>query len=302
MKPVVSLVVLLAWRAALPAQTAFPGLRLAGIVNVPPLEKSVIIVSQSTRGLPRNAVELHERERYEEVEILRIHPERGAVEVRVYSSERPIRPGSSATNLLLSMPVESNAVATPPPPLWLNGAPDSTALYLYSQFANRTILRHPLLRTSTINLRLLVTNPAEAATALAQALASNNVAVILDGEKFVMAVPRSYADLVHPRSSAIKPAARPAGEAEASFSAGTMRLSGAQLRVMARFYAELLGRTIVDTDWFRPISVIPVFFVNQTPLNRTEMLYAFETILEWNGVRLESEGDLLIKPVPLGSK
>ena len=185
----------------------------------------------------------------------------------------------------------------------LQDAPFVAVLELYAQLSQRTLLRHPALRPTPINLRYAVTNAMEAALALEQSLASNHVALVLDGVRFVRVVPEAYAERERASVSATKPAGDSFGPP--FFKTGEMVFTGAELGMLARsYYAGFQNRQLVDVDaaWFQSAAKFPVFLSNQTPLNRVELIHAFDIIFAWQGVKFELVGDKFIKPVPLRSK
>ena len=157
------------------------------------------------------------------------------------------------------------------------------------------MLRHPLLPAITLTLRASPTNSHECAKLLVATLATNGIAVIADGEKFALVVPKSYVPYVQVRSAEIKPPAQGAGASE-TFPAVAIVMDGADLTTVAGLYAEMRGRKINPADWAREIPRPNFFFKNQTPLTKAEVLYAYDTLFEWCGLKMVTDGDDFLKP------
>ena len=69
-----------------------------------------------------------------------------------------------------------------------------------TSFTNRSLLRWPHLPASSFNLRAPAKDAAGAAQVLEKALVAEGLAIIPDGEKFLMIVPKSEAGRVKPHA------------------------------------------------------------------------------------------------------
>ena len=169
----------------------------------------------------------------------------------------------------------------------------------YAGCSGRTLLIHPLLPAMTITLRATATNNAECAKVLAAAFAKNGIAVIADGDKFALVVPKSYVSSVHARSAEIKPTPDDA-DVKNTIPAGAVVFINLDFAQVAVFYADWRGRKASFSDWRMPSPLIS--FKNQTALTKSELIYALDTLFEWNGVKLVPDGDKFLKPVPFRLK
>jgi hypothetical protein len=172
-------------------------------------------------------------------------------------------------------------------------------LQLFASFTNRSLLRWPYLPASPFSLRAPAKDEAGAARILEQALVAEGFSIIRDGEKFLMIVPKSKAGRVNPhapRANAstgsgtnIQAAAPGSGGSEEGLIApGMIDFRGADARQVVDIYAYMLGRTFDAGDSPHLNGVIS--FRTQTRLTKEEALYAIETMLRWNGIKLVPEG------------
>jgi hypothetical protein len=194
---------------------------------------------------------------------------------------------------------ETNRPASDAPEINLPAARLNLVLDLYAEASGRTLLLHPLLPAMTITLRAKATNNAQCAKVLAAAFATNGIAVIADGGKFALVVPKSYVSSVHANSAEIKPTPDDA-EAGNTIPAGSVVFINMEFAQVAVFYADWRGRKANFSDWRMPSPLIS--FKNQTALTKSELIYALDTLFEWNGVELVPDGDKFLKPVPLAPK
>ena len=187
---------------------------------------------------------------------------------------------------LVRLPAQTNPPAGAT--LDFNNAELNQVLNIYAEVSGRTLLRHPALAARPFALHVSATNRAELAALLEKLLADQNISVIPDGEKFAIVVQKPLASQVHARA--------PKATSGASISAGEVNFMGADLRLVAAIYADLLDKKLDGTNW-QEIGFAPVFqFRNQTPLAKNELIYALETQFEWSGIRFVPAGDGFIKP------
>lgn len=190
----------------------------------------------------------------------------------------------------------SNSIANPPSPGFvLNNAPLSTVLRLYAEFTGRTVLRPASLPGAPLSLVASTTKAADGAAAIEKALRSQGIATVADGDKFVMVIPEAQLSSVRPRSSQLKVATP-----TELIPAGTINFTGANSEAVARIYAELTGRKFDAATSARLNGMVNL--QTQTPLSKTECLYALDTLFEWQGIKMVPVGEDLIKAVPIPGK
>lgn len=108
-----------------------------------------------------------------------------------------------------------------------------------------------------------------------------------------------------PAPGAAKPAATPsttpapvaAVAEEVMFAPKTISYTGAELGQVLQKYAELIGRNLLRAPTAEQALKTPIFFVNQTPLTRTEAMQAYQVVLAMNGVSLVEVGEKFLKVV-----
>jgi len=262
--------------------------RLEGIVNLP--ERKCALLDLKGFGSPSRFTLLSEGERAGDVEVLHINADQENAELRVRE-----------TNFVLSLFDGRSASSTGTNIMVLTNAALTSVLELYARCSSRSLLQYPALPNHVVQVRAAPTNQAEAAVVLEQALAAQGITIIPDGEKFALVVPKKAASYVRARSAEIKPSAQAASGAE-SFPTGAVIFVGADFTTVAMMYAELSGRKTDPANWSRDIPRPNFFFKNQTALTKSELLYAYDTLLEWCGLKMVPDGDEFLKPVQISGK
>jgi len=260
--------------------------RLAGIVNLPEQKLALLFTDPKSSSSNWGWVLLSELQSQEGIEVRRITPETGAVELLF---------GGTNVQLTVSPPGGGNLVPISGGGLVLVKAGIDPVLDLYGLFKNRTLLRSPRLPATTFTLAALATNRVQAGLVLEKALAGKGIVTIPDGDKFLMVVPESEASTVKPRSSEIKTSRGDESKPEL-IPVGNIRFTKVDLRQVAQVYAALIGRKLDLTQGFtRETGFIK--FHNQTPLSKEESVYALDTLFSWQGVKVEPVGDDLARIV-----
>lgn len=275
---------------SLAAQTSPAPATLTGIVDLPGYKCATLSVAGTRPNWPRTELILREGERVASVELLHILPERGAVELRVGGSNLMTVSLSNATNTSAGVPAIAFA-----------GASLKSAMEVYSELANRSLLRSPLLPDQGLTFRVLAGDRAEAARILAAAFLTNGIAVIPDGDKFALVLRKEDVGFFPARSGEIKPTAADALDLE-QIPAGSVNFMGADVWAAATGYARFSGREIDPANWSRDIPNPSFFFRNQAPLTTPEMRYAFERLFELCGLKMVPDGEKFLKPVRLVPK
>jgi RNA polymerase sigma factor (sigma-70 family) len=171
------------------------------------------------------------------------------------------------------------------PNVRLQDANFRSVLRIFSELANRTVLPHPRLAYKPVSLTAFAPDRAAFVEGLKSVLNENHVTTLADGDKFEWVVPE---DVVHslPKRSA-PPASATMNAPGDSVPAGMTQFVNTPLDPVLEIYAQLIGRKQVGDSWpGRQFNLI-----NQTPLTREELRYAFETLLAWQGLKVELVGD-----------
>jgi hypothetical protein len=260
--------------------------RLTGIVNLPD-QKAALLGFNPPGSSPRSLV-LRESERDGEIEVIRISPVTGSVE---------LWPGWTNAPITVSLPRHGSHVETLTGSLEFVGAEIDPVLSLYAECKGRTLLRWPRLPATSFTLAASTTNQAQAALVLEKALAEKGIATILDGDKFLMVVPESEATAVKPRSAQIKISTSDGIKPE-RIPVGVIYFSNTDLSQVAQIYAELIGCKLDQTQPL-PRPTLPIKFRNQTPLCKAECVYALDTLFYWQGVKVVTVGNGSAMLVPI---
>ena len=272
-------------KSAAPA-ASLPTLILTGIVNLPGQRCAVLEQPASPRSWDRQLI-LGEGQRQENIAVNGIHLASGSVHLLRFATNAATVRFSSTTN----------------PPAFgvvLEHCNLTSVLNLYAGFRDRTILRSPLVEDVPLSLVAATTNVADAAAAIEKALNAQGIAAILDGDKFAMVVPQAEAAKAKPRLAQIKVPASNVREREL-MPAGTINFPQANLINVVQIYAELAGRKL-DGSEKTFLDGPQIRLKSQTDLSKEEVLYALDTLFEWQGFRMvPGDGDS-IKAVAIPEK
>ena len=256
--------------------------RLAGIVDVEDVRLAIIQPSSP----PRSEVALREGQREGNLEVFAIDSTNRSVTATVFTNHQ-------RSVLVLTAATLTNHSA---PGIVLEEVRLQTVLNLFAEFSDRTILQYPGLLDVRFSLASAVTNRAEAAQILKSALSEKRIAVVPDGPKFLQIVPEEMVSGLKPRAAelAITNTASPTTEL---IPQGSIVFTAATLPNVLAIYAEFMGGKLD-----RAIPLLRdgrVIFKMQNALTRQEVLYAFETLLDWQGVKLVPAGDGTFKAIPI---
>lgn len=165
------------------------------------------------------------------------------------------------------------------------------ALMLYGEVSGRNLLRHPALAGAVFVLNNTSTNRNEIIQHVEAALAEKEIIVIPDGGKFVLVGPKSQRAQLIPGSTNV-----PALTTKL-YPKGTVLFVNGGIWQLMTVHAELLGKKL---DWSDSLpQTPPIFFKQATELTKEELLYAFETLARWQGLKLVPVGDDAVKPAPI---
>ncbi len=250
---------------------------LTGIINVPGYKAAIF---ERAARFNRSFV-LKEQERFEGTEISEINPHTLKVSARIE--------GASGTTVL-GFKTNYPSVNKSDYGLVLENASLDPVMRIYSEISKRTILRPAAMPALLISASVPGTDTKEVVEALEKALAEKGIVTIPDGDKFVMVVPKAMAGKAKAGSKEIK-SSGPKGSAVIA-QAKEINFMAATSDQAIAIYAEFVGRKLDRSEGLPPSRIIS--FQNVTPLTRDEVLYAFDTLLDWSGIKLvPGEGDLL---------
>jgi hypothetical protein len=266
--------------------------RLAGIVSLANRPCVVLEVAGPGHASARCTI-LSEGQADDGVEVTKIAPDKGSVEVLWQATNNATLRLNNATNL-------------PVPGIVLEDADINPVLALFAQLTHRTMLRWPSLPATPFNLRASVKDQAGAARLLTQALVAKDLSIILDGEKFLMIVPNSKATVVKPHAPSAKlstssgtkaqPTAPGSGAREQEVLApGMLDFRQADVCQAADVYAAMVGRKLDLSE--RPYVGGTISVRTETSITLEEAIYALDTLLRWSGIKMVPVGDDQIKAV-----
>lgn len=209
-----------------------------------------------------------------------------------------IKADANDTNILRTykLPAGTNQ---PTASLVLRDTDIGQVLGLYAQFTDRTVLRSPRIQRVSLTIETSATNRTELAHLIEKALAEKEIVTIPDGDKFVMVVPQAEASTVKPRSAEIS-ALPPNSPQRQLIPLGTINFN-ADVREVAAIYAGLLGGEL-DRSESTLLYGPQIRLRTQTPLNKEEVLYALETLFQWQGIKLVPTGTNLFRAVSIREK
>lgn len=289
----------------LPAQLTSPVLRLAGLINLPTMKRAVLDIAQNSSA-QASQVMLAEEQREANLEVREIHAENGTVTLNVQGTESPV------TLSLSDLPSRAERSS---PGLALENSDLNIVLRLYQDFVGRTVLQSPFLPATTFTLKASVANQHEAALVLERAFAEKEIVTIADGSKFILVVPKSQAATATTHSSQIvssasnspasinptdspKALALPSNQASDLIPAGLIDFRGVEVRDVLKMYAELIGSNFDRRQALPPGNNKPVVLCSQTPLTKAELIYALDTLLSWQDIKVVPSSGGLVKAVP----
>ena len=267
-------------------QDTRPGPRLMGIIEVENL-KLAVLEDMSPPSQTGREILLEEGQRDGGIELVEIHSAKGTVTAKVAGESDDRVLGFTNQNHFADGSFGS---------LVLEDVGIQTVLQLFGEFSGRTLLQHPGLPALKFTITSSVTNRTAAAQVLQSALVEKQIAVVLDGEKFALIAPKAQASTLKPRSSQIQAASLKPSGAEL-IPKGSVVFMGARTAQVLGIYVELRGDKL-DRDAPLPPKVLDLVYLRMgTALSKEELLYALETLIGWNGIKVVPSGNGLVKAV-----
>ncbi len=167
---------------------------------------------------------------------------------------------------------------------------------LYSKIEGRTALQHPLLKRDSISLTVIAKGDENLADVFEQLFKREAIAVIPDGEKFVMVVPNAITNRIRLRAKEIEQRLGAGSANEEILPPGSIKFLRVDMRQALMVFAELTGRKLSNPDQVPPREI---HFLTVSALSRSEVVYALETLFAWNGIQIVPVGSDTFKVVSL---
>jgi RNA polymerase sigma factor (sigma-70 family) len=266
--------------------------RIVGLVNLPDFKSALIEIHH--RSLDRSNAQpflvrrvLKEGQTLEdpsvkgvnvEIELLRVDSDYGNVLVRENHQERIYE---------LEFPDSANLRSGGPlPPVTLPGLDFNFVLDLYGELIDRTILCHPAIKRSPVVITAAAQNKAWAAKTLERELNGRGAIVVIETDTFALLIPPDQA------KATLRKPARKTGPSAENLPRGSIYLENVSLTQALVLYGELTNRKLIQT---KPIPPGTLSFRNQTPLSKLEVIYAFDTLLGWQGPQITLIGERYFK-------
>ncbi len=269
---------------ALHAQSRSGDPRLKGIVDFPGLRRAILEVPTPLRFGPEQLLMAVGEDIYG-LDVVWIHPEEGKAQIHFHGETR-----------VLSLSEQIDPTRNEFPGIVLEGAGIVPVIRLYGKLLQRTILQFHSLPIQTLSLRTSATNLAHAAVALDQALAKQGLMSLPDGEKFLLLVPKSQARIAKPPSPKAGAPANAPPQTEV-IGPGLIDFSGVDVNQVLMIYTQYLGKKLDPSQPLLQAVCQPVFLLTETSLMREEVIYAFETLLGWQNIKLVPSADGTVKAV-----
>jgi hypothetical protein len=270
--------------ADLTTSAADADIRLTGIVSLPGLKQALLQDSKH----PGDYL-LGEGERERDMEVTAISPADLTVTLNLHTNR----------NLKLSIEGATNEVSGQPPTILFQKASIHPVILIFQQLCNCTLLQHPQTPDFPFTFLSTATNPIDALHDFQNAFTNKGIVLIPDGDKFVIMGPTSAASMLIPRSAQASSAeTSPSAQstnaeihAQDLLPGGVLDFRGADFNQVFNLYAMLIGRNIDRTHRFQ-VPVHGDFFIHtQTPVSKTEAVYAIGTLINWRGVNVVTQSD-----------
>jgi RNA polymerase sigma factor (sigma-70 family) len=169
-------------------------------------------------------------------------------------------------------------------------------LEFYGGVLGRTVLCHPMVKRFPFSVAAEAEDRAAAIAVLESALrVEAKAATILDGDKFALVVP---IDLVKSVSATVEQTAYPASTNNI-VPVGTINLGKVALQSVLPLYGELIGRKWIQNRASPSWGAIS--FHGRTPLTKAEVVYAFDILFGWQGLKVVLVGEDSFKVIAVKS-
>jgi hypothetical protein len=153
-----------------------------------------------------------------------------------------------------------------------------------------------------ISLRSAAADKSDAGKALAEAFQQQGIALVFEGEKFVIVAPEGQTNRLKQLSDEILANISKDGGSWTNagvIRAGAIKFTNASAGQVLDIYAAYSGRRFANQDKADPGTMMRMItFSNSTPLTRAEAGYALEMMLARNGIRIVRNEDGSFNAVP----
>jgi hypothetical protein len=261
---------------------------LRGIINLPELQGALLEVNHTLWPSPITVTRLVKAgESFEDQTIKGAHVQFEVLEINVGTEKIKLRENGKETVYGLegtnTSAAPSDNAPSSKPGVHLQNARFQDVLDLYSDLKNRTVLLHPTITWSPFSLQAVAQNKLAIADMLEKAFLDKGISTIIDGEKFSLLVPTSIKAAAVPHSSDLD---------TNSVTFGSSLIHN-PLNAIVRVYDHLLGRTRSGNPYLPG----PAIYLYTKQLSKAEMLYACDTLLDWNGFKVVLIGDKMYEIV-----
>ena len=240
--------------------------KLVGIVKVG--DKQVALLEKN-RG---QQILITAGQREENLELLRIQPDTGAVEVRIAPDTKPQLLKLSAAGCLTN-PTAQGFV--------LESVEIRAFTKLLGEFSERTILLYPSLVGEKFSVNSSVSDRTNGVQVLKDALEKKQIALVPDGDRFLWVMPQAQLSKFTPRAAQLPKTNT------MMVPSGSIVFEAAHLLSVLTIYADYRGSSLDQNSLLSgPDFRKDVFLIMQTPLTKEECLYAMETVIGWHGIKL----------------
>ena len=264
--------------------------RLAGIINFPNHQAAILEkVAFSGRYFVLNPNESHDG-----IQLAKILPDQGTVRLWVNGRNTMVtlkldgglvQPRNTSFREFLRHLLNSGGDRYS---LALDRANTDLVLFLHAQLTGRTLLRSPRIPTSSFSLNATATTPALIVRTMQDALAEKGVAIVPDGDKFLLATLSAEISLTRPCSVKIKTLTG-FDKYRERFPGGVfINLPNAELNQAASLYTALTGRVLCSAEGLPSNRLITL--TTQSALSLEEGAYALETLFSWHGLQIVPVG------------
>lgn len=172
-------------------------------------------------------------------------------------------------------------MADKPATIRLEDAKLHPLIYLYGDAKGRTVLEHPEVERTGFTFTANPHGKSEATKAFEGLFASQKIAAIPDGDKFVLLVPYAFTNRVMARSEQLDepgPVMQPL----------SINLQGVPLHLVLHIYGEYVNHPIKNSqNALRD----PIYLVQQNSLSKGQICYAMETLFSWHDIRMVTNKD-----------
>ncbi len=156
---------------------------------------------------------------------------------------------------------------------------------LYAELMNRSILCHPGLNSIPVFAVAEARDRTEAVQALSNILlGKTQTATIMDGESFAVLTQSNQVKSVSEALEKI-PYPTPIGPKQ---SANSINFVNVPLPQVVFVYGQYINRGLISQN--RSFSRGVITFHNQTPLEKSEIIYAFDVLMSWQGCKISLFG------------